>query len=215
MQTGSYYPQSDGTAERYQRTQGVGLKQIGMDKDLDFTDGDSWDLFVKLMATQHNNNYSARIGMSPNECDLGYNVTLPIDVNTRITYVNEKHEGAKFYNKYLRNMKRVSAEIARLRLDKYDKKRKEYYDRNKTDGNYKIGDYVILYQGSLNAKGKLKSKWKGPLRIKSIFNDGMNYILIDKEGTEYPTNIHKIKKYKQREKQFMDVINNLIMSDNI
>ena len=62
-----------------------------MDEDLDFTDENFWDLFVKLIAVQHNNTYSARIGTSPNECDQGYNVTFPIDVNTRITFVNEKH----------------------------------------------------------------------------------------------------------------------------
>ena len=87
--------------------------------------------------------------------------------------------------------------------------RKECYDRDKKDGKFKIGDYVILYQGPMQAKGKLKSKWKGPLRIKTIWNEGMNYTLIDKEGNEIKTNIHKIKKYQRREREHMDIIMNL------
>ena len=118
IQTGSYSPYSNGSVERYNRTMAAALRTIRMDRNLDFTGGDSWDLFVKYIATQHNNRYAKRIGMSPNECDLGYNVILPIDANTRWEYVDERHEGARFYNEYIRNLKKMTSEICRLRLDK-------------------------------------------------------------------------------------------------
>ena len=44
----------------------------------------------------------------------------------------------------------------------------------------------------------MKSKWRGPFKIKKIYNDGMNFVL--KRGSlEIKTNIHKIKRYKPRQ----------------
>jgi len=104
-------------------------------------------------------------------------VILPIDANTKWEYVDERHEGARFYNEYIRNLKKMTSEICRLRLDKYDEKRKAYYDKNKKDGKFKIGDKVIWYKGSdqQGKKGKVKSKWKGPYIIKETWNANVNY----------------------------------------
>ena len=165
LKTGAYEPSTDGTAERWNRTLSTALRQISTDLNLDFTDGDSWDLFVKMIASQHNNNYSKRIGMSPNQCDTGMNVRLPIEVNTELEYINSQSEEATFYNSYVRNMKKMTQAVARLRLEKYDKKRKDYYDKFQKEKDYKVGDLVIYYTGpwdDFSKQSKLKSKWRGP-----------------------------------------------------
>ena len=92
----------------------------------------------------------------------------------------------------------MSQEIAKLRLEKYDRKRKEYYDKYKEDHDFKVGEYVIYYKGKPgpNKRGKMKSKWKGPYEIAKIWNDGMNFLL--KRGEEIVrTNIHEIKDINQ------------------
>ena len=125
-----------------------------MDSNLDFTDGNSGDLFIKLIASQHNNTHSQRIGMSPNKCDLRYAASLAIDINTRITGVHQSNEEAQFYNSYIKKIKRVSTEIANLRLEKYDRKRKECYDKHKTDSDHEVEELVLYYKGSETGFGK-------------------------------------------------------------
>ena len=100
---GSYYPQSNGTVERWNRTLGQSLRIISTDKGDLFTDNAAWDLFPKLIANGFSNKYSARIGMSPNQCYLGHNVRLPIDANTEITFMDENKQiqnGIIIYIKY-------------------------------------------------------------------------------------------------------------------
>lgn len=93
IQTGSYWPQTDGTTERWHRTLNEMYKVIGTDKELDFEDGASWDIFLPLVANAHSNKYSARIGMSPNQLHFGHKVKLPIDRNTEVTFMDDLISG--------------------------------------------------------------------------------------------------------------------------
>ena len=147
--------------------------------------------------------------MSPNKCELGYDIKTPIDHNTKLIFLPDNHRDAGFHNQYIRNLQAISQRLAKLRLNEYDRKRKEYFDRNRSNPIYRIGEEVIRYKGptiNLSQKGKLKSKWKGPYRIKRIFNDGMNFVLEGRNKLIH-TNIHKIKKYHRRdEPQHMELI---------
>ena len=195
LESGSYYPQTNGTTERWNKTLTVGLRCIAEDNDLDFHDGDDWDFFVKAIAANHNNKFSSRIGMSPNEAHFGYQVKLPIDHNTelRLRPINEY----SWYQEHVSKLQKISVEIAKLRLDRYDAVRKEYYDRRRQDIELKVGDYVIYYHGHTHEQpkvGKLKTKWRGPYKIAKIKNEGMHFVIYRRDDIVH-TNIHKIKRY--------------------
>ena len=122
---------------------GVALKALGTDNGLDFSDGASWDLFIKAIAANHNNKWSSRIGMSPNQVHDGQNIRLPIDANTELVFMDSHRDNAEFYNKWIVNMKNMAVNIAKLNLEKYDKRRKEYYDKGRYDEDFKVGEPVL------------------------------------------------------------------------
>ena len=43
------------------------------------------------------------------------------------------------------------------------------------------------------------SKWRGPYFIRKILNDGYNFVVSTESGKERRTNIHKIRRYNERE----------------
>ena len=48
----------------------------------DFGDGgDHWDSYIPLVAASHNNTWSERIKMTPNEAYCGRKIRLPVDAN--------------------------------------------------------------------------------------------------------------------------------------
>ena len=89
-------------------------------------------------------------------------------------------------------MKRASTEVLRLRLADRDRKRKEFYDRSRSDHNYKMRDYVTYHTGSFasfNKKEKMNNKWRELYKIKKMLNDGMNFI-VQRDGRELEMNAH-------------------------
>ena len=181
------------------------FKAIGLDKGLKFHRGDPWDVYVPMIAANHNNTFSRRIGMSRNKLMYGQDLRLPIDMNVDVD-LNPSDNEFTFYSNYVNNLTKIAQEIANDKLDIYDQKRKEYEDKKRKDLEFKIGDTVIFFRGyrAIGNKEKLKSKWEGPYRIIEIFNDGINFRLKKLKtwkGKEIVTNIHKIKAYKPRNRE--------------
>ena len=120
IQSSSYYAQTNGTVERWNRTLGAALRAISLDKNLRFTDGDAWDIFIPMIAANHNNKHSQRIGMSPNRLETGKDLRLPIDFNMRMVDINPSDDGYDFYSQYVANLRNIAEGIAKAKLDVYD-----------------------------------------------------------------------------------------------
>ena len=202
LQTTSHHPNTNGQVERWNSTMKKGLRVIGTDKDLDFSAGEGWDLYIDLIVAHYNNSPSRRTGLSPNEIYYGRNVKLPMDYELGLEELDGSDESKNLYKQFINNCKRIKQRLAREQLNEYDKKRKEFADRDRKEVRYDIGQTVIYLSkmkvvGSL---GGLKTLWKGPYRIIDSWNDGLNYTIKDMEtGKIKNVSVTKLRPYYLRD----------------
>ena len=93
--------------------------------------------------------------------------------------------------------------VGKLKLDKYDEKRKAYFDRKRKNVKFVVGDLVLVYKGpkrqGRGVRGKLRARWSGPYRIVSVRNHGYNFTVEEPgSGVRFKTNIRKVRKYYER-----------------
>ncbi|GJU71231.1 reverse transcriptase domain-containing protein [Tanacetum coccineum] len=81
------------------------------------------------------------------------------------------------------------------------------------DKNFKAGDKVLLFNSRFKMHpGKLKSKWYGPNRVKTVHPYG-SVEIIDKNGISFKVNGQRLKKYhdghtNEEEKEVVELDNN-------
>ena len=200
--TTAYHASTNGAVERFNRTLKTALRCISYEKQLDFAHGDRWDHYISYINSVHNNRKSRRTKLSPNEIMLGRKFKLPIDFQLKdITMKFRKKEG-RMYEGYIKNMIKINHKIAKDNLAVYDEKRKEYYDKNRKEPQYKKGDLVKYWTGSYPPKGrdKLDIHWRAPYKIIKIF--GNNYViqhLVDKHCI-HNANVKRIKRWTPKRK---------------
>ncbi|GKA74865.1 hypothetical protein Tco_0781243 [Tanacetum coccineum] len=78
----------------------------------------------------------------------------------------------------------------------YKERTKKWHDsRLRGDKDFKIRDKVLLFNSRLRLHlGKLKSKWYGPLIVKTVYPYGAVEIT-DKNGSSFKVNNQRLKKY--------------------
>jgi len=205
LKTTSYYPQGNGAIERWHRTLNAALRVIAAENEIDFQANAGWEPYLAQIVSQHNNTKSRRTGFSPNDFyGGGRPFRSPITHLTDLKLRNPRTKAMRDWHELITNYKRIATELGRLRLDEYNRKRKELYDRNREDATFKIDDLVIRYKGQQQGtEGKLCSRWHGPYIVRKIYNDGINYVLaeVGNEAHIVHTNVHKIRRYYLRERQ--------------
>ena len=164
LRTSPYHPNTNGQVERWNGTLKKGLRCIAEDHDLDFSKGDSWDIYIDLVVGHYNNSPSRRTGLSPNEIFHGNDIILPVDYNLGLDTFDLNNNDHILYKGWIRKCKRIKQRLAEERLTEYDKRRKEFADRDRIDEGYKIGDKVIYLSRTKNvgSLGGLKTLWDGP-----------------------------------------------------
>ncbi|GJX69474.1 hypothetical protein Tco_0305201 [Tanacetum coccineum] len=78
----------------------------------------------------------------------------------------------------------------------YKERTKKWHDSKlRRDTDFKIGDKVLLFNSLLRLHlGKQKSKWSGPLIVKTVYPYGAVEIT-DKNGSSFKVNGQRLKKY--------------------
>jgi hypothetical protein len=106
--------------------------------------------------------------MSPFEADLGYNPMLPLDL-----VIPKKPKDVK---QFLQHQKDVLL-LLHDRIQKTNDKMKNWYDTNRKDQKFEIGDQVLLSMDNLDprhggyVKRKLGPKFIGPYEVLQIHHD--------------------------------------------
>ena len=199
--TTAYHASCNGAVERFNRTLKTALRTISVDKELDFANGDSYDLFISHINSVHNNRASRRTNykLCPNELMIGRKVETPMDfkLNENVKFKNralkDKYEG------YVANMIKINKAIAEKELKAYHDAREQYANRGRKEPEFKLKQLVFYWIGPYPPFGsqKLKIHWQGPYRIIQIWNNGNNYTL---QSVKYPkifvnANVKRIKAF--------------------
>ena len=183
--TSAYHPQTNGTAERFNKT----LKHMLM-KFIDSNQQD-WDLFIQMLVFAYNTTPHASTGVSPFYLLYGRHPHTPIDRMLGLpnlkdtpreiaTYITRQHAAL------------VSAhDTAREHLHQAAESRADRFNAAHAMADYQVGDLVYLHTPVV-ARGlskKFASPWRGPFKIVQKINDS----LYNLEGSKKPVNVARLR----------------------
>ncbi|CAF4432119.1 unnamed protein product [Rotaria sp. Silwood2] len=142
-----YHPQSNGIVERFNSTF---ISQISKLQD---DEHNNWDEYLQAVVFAYNSGSPKTTKFSPYELVFGRSPRLPI-------HAKQSHFFFSKPNDYLEQLKKTMKRFhqsARNNILQQQSKNKTYYDRNRLDPQYKLGDRVLTrIQGM---KGKLDPRF--------------------------------------------------------
>jgi hypothetical protein len=163
--TTSYRKSGDGQSERCNRFIEDYIRNYLSPKDK------SWSSHLEDAEFAFNSRFHSTIQMSPFEADLGYNPRSPSDLLLeKINKLGIKEQEAITFAEH----QKVQLTLAQDAMAQAQVRMKHYYDRNRTDQEFAIGDQVMLCTTNLSmthlgqgptGKRKFGPKWIGPFEI--------------------------------------------------
>ena len=139
----SYHPQSNGIVERFNSTF---ISQISKLQDDELN---NWDEYLQAVVFAYNSGSHKTTKFSPYELVFGHPPKLPI-------HAKQSHFSFLKPNDYLEQLKKTLKhlhQVARNNILHQQSKNKRYYDMNRLDPHFKVGDRVLTKIQGL--KGKL------------------------------------------------------------
>jgi len=128
----------------------------------------NWDQYLNLMLAALRNAKIKSIGLTPFEANFGRRMRLPIDIFTYDPdHKGEIGDDIRDFSKRIANNAKAMVRYAFENLDLASFEQKLYYDDNRRDQEFEIGDLVTMkvYATSNKAQGitkKLSPKREGP-----------------------------------------------------
>ena len=194
----AFRPQTDGQTERTNR-----FIQDYLRGSINSFQND-WDDFINIAEFAYNSRFHSSIGMSPFEADIGYNPYTPIDVKRDKEFKSLKTSEQEFLLRQEANLK-----IAQDCMAQAQETMKYYYDRNRKEQHFKIGDLVLVdarnmdvrHKGSAQ-KNKLAPRYIGPFEVIELVNKD-SYKLKLNPGVKLHPIFHTslLKKYEKDDKR--------------
>jgi len=194
--TTAYRPQTNGRLERQHREIKRHLRNIAAQYNLDFVnavhetgDCDDWTKFIPVIQYRLNVTPSRILGCAPLELIFGFKPRIPEDVAWSIEDPNVPPAILKHgteYLQWLRNVKQTLLARVLVNQEKYDARRKKYFDKTvKFEPEFKRGDYVRY---AVHDVSKMQPNWSQPFWIKQM--DGPVATLCSTENPSFIKRVH-------------------------
>lgn len=171
-----YHPQSNGIVERFNSTF---ISQISKLQDEELN---NWDEYLQAIVFAYNSGIHKTTKFSPYELVFGRPPRLPI-------HEKPHHFSLLNPNDYLEQLKKTLKHVhqfARNNILQQQSKNKTYYDKNRLDPHFKVGDRVLIkVQG---VKGKLDPRFSTTPKV-IVHAQHPTYIVRD-EITKIETRLH-------------------------
>ena len=157
----AFRPQTDGQSERTNRFIQDYLR--GLVNPFQ----DDWDEYISLAEFAYNSRFHSTIGMSPFEANIGYKPYTPADVERDPEFEVLSKEAQQLVLK-----QQAFLQMARDKMAESQDRMKYYYDRNRSQQMFEIGELVLLDNKNLDirhkgyaVKNKLAPRFNGPYTI--------------------------------------------------
>ena len=148
-----YHPQTNGTIERFNATFERRLAKL---TDQQIND---WDIHLKSITFAYNTGQHATTKFSPYLLQFSQNPKLPPDRPRRFYKFSKPND----YFYYLKHTLKIYHQHAIVNIKQQQQSYKKYFDHNRPDIRYSIGDQVL--KRILNNRPKLAALYSGPMTI--------------------------------------------------
>ena len=211
--TTSYHPECDGMIERLHRWLKERLKLTAISQNHNFIKHEgNWDDFIPVIEFHYNNTPNRMTGRAPYELVFGREpqdlLSFQLKLNKCIKKLDCKDENFEGYLKQLKELIENKNRKANAMQDKYDKQRKKYSDKSRSEpSNYNIGQLVLLYIGDryVGNQKKLLQLYDGPFKIISKTSP-VNYKIQKLDDSENVTIAHvsKLEEFHTDDKYYLN-----------
>ena len=171
------HPQGNGKSERFNRC------ILSMIKCYILDDKAEWDLHLQCIAAAYRSSMHESTGMTPNLMMLGREVCLPVDIifKTSAPSDHQPVNHGEYVGKLREKLQRAHS-IARQKTKTSIERQRHYYNINKKQMSYKVGEKVLYLHES---PGKLDAVYKGPCTISKKLSD-LTYGIKMREDVDIP-----------------------------
>lgn len=159
------HPQSDGMAERFNKTIEDFLKIVVSDHQND------WDKYIPLFLLAYRSSVHETTGKTPSSVVFGRELRLPSDI--MFGTPEDNHVQLEDYLHHLSDRLKEVHNFVRQKGQLASDRMKTRYDRRANEFGFKNGDKVWFYN-PIRRKGrnpKLQKSWEGPYTIIKRIND--------------------------------------------
>jgi hypothetical protein len=171
-----YHPQTNGIVERFNSTFVPQISKLQDNED------NNWDEYLQAVVFAYNTGVHKTTKYSPYELLYGRLSRLPINTRTNSFTFNRPND----YFEQLRKTLRIYHESARQNIIQQQQINKTWYDRNRLDPHYKIGDKVLSRIYGL--RGKLDPKFSAIPKV--IVGVKHPIYIVEAEDTHIQSQVH-------------------------
>ena len=178
--TSAFHPQSNGQAERFNRTMIKYLKAVlGKDDTLD------WEAWLPSLAFSYNTQVQRATQMTPFFLTFKHEAKLPFDMDIPRSYSNNYLSNAMVRMK-------ESYKAAKANIIKMSRKNKKDYDKtSRLDPPFQVGDRVLVHflPNQTHGNAKLKRNWINGYTVMRC-NGKDAYVLQHDESRKHLTTVN-------------------------
>ena len=185
--TTPYHPQSDGLAERLNRTiQTMLTFYVSQDQS-------DWDEHLPYIMMAYRASEQETTGITPNRMMFGRELSLPLNLfvsNPEENYTSPEEYACKLYGRM-----QQAFHVARNKIQDEQRRQKRLYDIKLKGKPYNVGDKVWLYvyTRKIGLTPKLQSHWKGPFQVVKRISDAVYRIKHLQTGQRKIVHFDKLK----------------------
>ncbi len=194
--TTAFRPQSDGLAERLNRSLQECMKAL-LTESCDHNLSD-WDERLPEALFAYNTRVQSSTGFTPFRLQYGREARLPTDLTGTVP-ASDEHEPFKFAAEARKRI-RAEQEIARRHLGQASKRQKELYDRKVYGKPYSAGDRVMFYYDAIRpgCSRKFWIFWRGPYVVKKRLSETTYRIQLENgdQRTRRVAHFNKLAPYR-------------------
>lgn len=148
-----YHPQTNGVLERFNASMVVQVSKLQQQHH------NNWDDYLDAVVFAYNSSKHRTTQYSPFELLFGRSPKLPIDSPPRYFHFDRPNA----YFVHLQKILQVYHQHAKLNILNQQRYHKRYYDHNRQDPHYNVGDRV--FTRIFTARGKLDPRYSGEPKI--------------------------------------------------
>ena len=192
-----YHPQGAGIVERCNRTIKDQLAKYISHQ------GGEWDTHINQVQLAYNTSIHATTGLTPYYVMHGREARTPANI-TCPTPPPSSGNTLLEYTTNLSERLRKAWEFTNQKTRRQQQQQKQQYDTKTRTVKYNRGDLVLLHDPT-NSRNKLEPNWKGPFKVYSSSDDGLNYDIVDIQDERIKRRVHhnRLKLHRARAPQTM------------